>query len=178
MKDEVFEVVNEIGIVIGTAPRSRCHGDPSLIHQSVHVLVFDRSGRLFLQKRSAHKDTHSGKWDTSVGGHMQPGEKPLDAAAREMKEELGVDPIRLDAAYEYIWRSPMESELIRAYGTLHEGPFQLCPTEIDEGRFWPLDEIEKHPGADIFTPQFIHEFPRMMEWWNRKKSSMTHFTRS
>lgn len=177
MNMEVFDIVDRLGRVIGQAPRSRCHGDPSLIHQSVHVLVFDRQGRLFLQKRAETKDVQPGKWDTSVGGHLQPGEKPLQGALRELAEELGVTQVRLDPAYEYIWESDIETELVRAFVTLHEGPFRLQASEISEGRFWDQAEIERALPHGGFTPQFTHEFPRMRAWWQRKQLSMTHFTR-
>ena len=177
MTDEDFELVDETGRVVGMARRSQCHGNPQLIHQSVHVLVFDRDGRLFLQKRSARKDVQPGMWDTSVGGHMKPGEAPEEGARREMQEELGVAPARLEFAYQYLWRSPIETELIRAFATLSEGPFTLDPEEIDEGRFWTFDEIEAALGRGIFSPQFCNEFPRMREWWKHKRGSMTKFTR-
>ena len=177
MTDEDFELVDETGRVVGMAKRSQCHGNPQLIHQSVHVLVFDRDGRLFLQKRSARKDVQPGKWDTSVGGHMKPGEAPEEAARREMQEELGVAPAQLEFAYQYLWRSSIETELIRAFATLNEGPFTLDPEEIDEGRFWTFDEIEATLGQGNFSPQFCNEFPRMREWWKHKRGSMTKFTR-
>lgn len=177
MTDEDFEIVDETGRVIGMAKRSQCHGNPQLIHQSVHVLVFDRDGRLFLQKRSMRKDVQPGLWDTSVGGHMQPGERPEQAALREAREELGIQPPRIEFAYQYLWRSEIETELVRAFGTVDEGPFTLEPSEIDEGRFWTFDDIEAALHAEVFTGQFCKEFPRMREWWTRRKSSMTRFTR-
>jgi NADH pyrophosphatase NudC (nudix superfamily) len=108
---------------------------------------------------------------------MQPGEHPETAALREMQEELGAAPIRIEFAYQYIWRSAIETELIRSYGTVCEGPFQLDPGEIDDGRFWSLDEIQAQLDGGTFTPQFSKEYPRMREWWERRKSSMTRFTR-
>ena len=59
----------------------------------------------------------------------------------------------------------METELIRSFGTMHEGPFQLDPVEIDEGRFWSFEEIEAEASKELFTPQLCNEFPRMREWW-------------
>ncbi|MFH0878380.1 MAG: NUDIX domain-containing protein, partial [Lentisphaerota bacterium] len=125
--------------------------------QSVHVLVYDRQGSLFLQKRSMRKDIQPGKWDTSVGGHFQPGESPEAAARREMTEELGVSPEHLNFVRQYLWRSKVETELVRTFKTLHEGPFKLDPSEIDEGRFWPLPEIQDALGRGIFTPNFEYE---------------------
>ena len=161
--DEIFEIVDETGRVIGTAPRKKCHGDPSLLHQSVHIFVFDRAGNLFLQKRSAKKDSQPGKWDTSVGGHMAPGETPRESALRECAEELGFTPEKLAFAYEYIWRTNFESELIRSFAVIYEGPFKLDPEEISEGRFWSREEIEAALGGEVFTPQFRHEYPRFQE---------------
>ena len=160
MNEELFDIVNEAGEKIGQAPRSRCHGDPSLIHRVVHVLVRNAAGALFLQKRALNKDIQPGKWDTSVGGHVQPGEELDQAARREMKEELGVVPERFDMAYEYLWRTEIETELVRTYIVRHEGPFSLQAEEIDEGRFWAPDEIEPQLGTGLFTPNFEVEFGR------------------
>lgn len=162
--DELFEIVDETGRVIGTAPRRKCHGDPSLLHQSIHVFVLDRAGHLFLQRRSMRKDSQPGKWDTSVGGHMAPGERPEESARRECGEELGFVPEALTFAYQYLWRSAFESELIRTYVVHHEGPFRLDPEEISEGRFWSPAEIESQLDGDLLTPQFRHEYPRLREW--------------
>jgi len=53
-------------------------------------MVFNKQGDLLLQKRSMSKDIGPGKWDTSVGGHVNPGEDVYSAAVREMDEELGI----------------------------------------------------------------------------------------
>lgn len=158
MVDELFEVVDESGKVLGLRPRRECHGNPALIHQAVHVLVFNQHGDLFLQKRARTKDIQPGKWDSSVGGHMQPGETPEQAARREAEEELGLRNAPLHFAYQYLWRSPRETELIRTFVARSAGPFQLQAEEIDGGRFWSLAEIEAHLGKDCFTPNFEHEF--------------------
>jgi len=158
--DEVFELVDEQGRVVGRATRRECHSNPSLIHQAVHVLVFDEQGRLFLQKRSARKDIQPGKWDTSVGGHLQPGETPETGARREMLEELGVAVPHLEFLYQYLWRSPRETELVRTYRAQSSGPFQLQAEEIETGRFWEAEEIAARLGTEIFTPNFEVEFDK------------------
>ncbi len=158
MSEEIFDVVDEAGRVVGQAPRAACHGNPALLHQAVHVFVFDGRGGLFLQKRSANKDIQPGRWDTSVGGHLQVGEAPEDGARREMIEELGVTPLELRPAWRTLWRSAVESEFVRAYFTVHRGPFRLDSAEIDDGRFWSAAEIEAAIGTGVFTPNFEHEW--------------------
>lgn len=152
--------MDESGRVIGRAPRSACHGNPELLHQAVHVFVLNRAGEVFLQKRSARKDVQPGKWDTSVGGHVDEGETPGAAASRELREELGLSGVAPSFLYRYLWRSPVESELIRSYRVEAEGPFALHPEEIETGKFWSHAEIEASLGSGVFTPNFEFEWPR------------------
>ncbi len=83
MSDEILEIVNEQGDVTGTATREEIHKDNSLLHRVIHLLLFNRKGLLLLQKRSTSKDIAPGKWDTSVGGHVDPGEDINTALKRE-----------------------------------------------------------------------------------------------
>lgn len=156
--EELFDLVNEVGEVVGVAPRARCHADPSLLHRAVHLFVFDERGRVFLQRRSADKDIQPGKWDTSVGGHPRRGESPLQALRREMLEELGLNPaLRVEYLHEYVWRSPLESELVRTYRCTHNGPFRLQADEIEAGSFFAPAELLALAKAGELTPNLEHE---------------------
>jgi isopentenyldiphosphate isomerase len=158
-RNELFDVVDEQGLRIGSATRGECHSNPALIHPVVHVLVTDRTGRVLLQKRALTKDTQPGKWDTSVGGHLHPGEDPMDAARRETREELGIESTGLVPLYEYVWRCPRETEYVRTFSIIHEGPFQADPEEIDELRFWSGQEImANRDDPSRFTPNFLVEW--------------------
>ena len=84
----LLDIVDEAGRIVGRETRKCCHGNPALIHRSVHVFVFNSAGELYLQKRSMSKDVQPGKWDTSVGGHLDHGEEYDAAVLREMEEEL------------------------------------------------------------------------------------------
>lgn len=155
-EDEILEVVNEQGEVVGLVPRSAIHGDPSLMHRVVHVLVFNKKGEILLQKRSMSKDVAPGRWDTSVGGHVGPAEGLLDAAMREMLEELGIEAAPRPL-YSYVHSNTYETELVHTFRADHEGGFSHNAHEIDEVRFWPLEEIKKHMGRQVFSDNFEHE---------------------
>lgn len=155
---ELFEIVDENDNVIGTALRSECHGNPELIHRVAHVLVVNAKGDMLLQKRSLHKDIQPGKWDTSVGGHLDPGESYHDAALREMHEELGLTGLPLTFLYKSRIRNAIESENVATYLTRHEGPVTWNEREITEVRFWSPEEIDAAVGRDIFTPNFEEEW--------------------
>ena len=57
--EETFDVVDRSDTVIGRASREEVHRD-GLLHRSAHLLVFDGSGRVLLQKRSMEKDRFPG----------------------------------------------------------------------------------------------------------------------
>lgn len=154
MIDEYLEVVNEKGEIIGKELRSKIHGNPSLIHRVTHVLVFNRRGELLLQKRSGNKDVAPGKWDTSVGGHVNAGETIEEAVLREMEEELGIRGVKPEFIYSYIHSNPYETELVYTHQCLYEGEIRFNPEEIEEVRFWRLSEITDSP---LFSQNLLHE---------------------
>ena len=156
---ELFDLVDADNRVIGTVARARAHGDPSLRHRAVHVMVYDRRGALLLQKRAAAKDIQPGKWDTSVGGHLAVGESYPSAAVRETREELGlvIGPDDLEPLHEYVGSSAVETEHVRSFRVRSEGPFAAPPEEIEELRFWTPGELRAALGSGVLTPVLEHE---------------------
>ncbi|KAL6776447.1 hypothetical protein ACKKBG_A21165 [Auxenochlorella protothecoides x Auxenochlorella symbiontica] len=94
-EDETFELVDEDGRVVGTAPRGDCHAR-GLLHKSVFCWVMDPEGNILLQQRSLAKKLGRGQWDLSVAEHLQPGEEYAEAAVRGLQEELGISVSRAD----------------------------------------------------------------------------------
>jgi len=143
MPEEIFDVVNEADEVVGQETRSEVHRR-GLLHRAAHVLVFNASGEIFLQKRSMKKDRQPGVWDSSASGHLDRGEDYDACAVRELGEEIGYQaksvPRRLfklaaslDTDCEHVW----------VYRCEGEGPFELNRDELDEGRFFKPEEVTR-----------------------------------
>ena len=140
VSQEIYDVVDADDRVIGQATRREIH-EKGLLHRSVHILVFNPEGKLFLQKRSLDKDENPGYWDTSSAGHVDSGEDYLSSAHRELMEELGICGslqaiMRFAASPETFW------EHVRVYKCVTDQTIQINPEEISEGRFMTLKEIE------------------------------------
>ena len=180
---EVFPLIDEEGNVVGRATRKYCHGGSMALHPVVHLHILDREGRLYLQKRSMKKDIAPGRWDTSVGGHVDYGESLYEAVGREAREELGVvinneqltinnEPLGINNEqltinngllpinygirylFQYVWQSSRERELVTAFAIVYEGELHPDHDEVDEGRFWTMDELQAAMGKGVFTEQF------------------------
>lgn len=164
MTDEYFPIVNENGDVIGRATRRECHSGSMLLHPVVHLHIFDTSGRILLQRRSESKDIQPGKWDTAVGGHVDYGEDTATALRREVSEELGFVPRNPRSLLRYVFQSDVEREMVNVFHITVGNDFEPHPdpSEIDEVRFWTLDEVTDAMGKGILTPNFEQELRRIL----------------
>ena len=170
MSEELLQIVDREGNPVGTAPRSECHGNPQLIQAVVHLHMFDRAGRLYLQKRAATKDRYPGRWDSSVGGHVAPGETPDQAIRREAREELGIDlsdsteAAGLNRLEPYIYNDEIETEYVVPYRLTYSGTPRPNPEEVEDGAFWELEEVRHRlrERPDQFTPHFRFAFVKIL----------------
>jgi isopentenyl-diphosphate delta-isomerase type 1 len=160
MNTEWFDIVDEKGRVIGKATREQCHDGSKRLHPVVHVHIFNSDRKLLLQKRRMDKDIQPGKWDTSIGGHIQSAEALEDAIKRESLEEAGIeiDLEQLIALDRYVYESDVEKELVHSYAYVYDGAITFQESEIDEVRFLTYDEINDLIAHDQTTPNFVYEF--------------------
>jgi isopentenyldiphosphate isomerase len=129
--------------VLGSCRRGDAHR-LGLRHRAVHILVFDRAGRVLLQKRAHCKDINPGLWDTAAAGHVDYGESYRDCALRELGEELCItaapepEPqFKIPATTQTGW------EFVQVYAVVWDGAIQPLAGEIDEIRWFDAAAIDR-----------------------------------
>lgn len=143
MSEEIFDVVNERDEVIDRRTRAEVHR-LGLLHRAAHVLVFNRRGEVFLQKRSLKKDRQPGVWDSSASGHVDAGEDYDACAVREVREEIGLSlPAPPQRLFKLSASGETDHEHVWVYRAQAEGPFTLNPDEIDAGGWFSPKEVNR-----------------------------------
>jgi isopentenyldiphosphate isomerase len=158
INEEWLPMVNEEGRLQGKMPRSIAHNGSKILHPVVHMHVFNSDGELYLQKRPAFKLIQPNKWDTAVGGHIAAGESVDLSLKREAFEEIGLKDFEVKPFKQYVWESEVEREFVIGFVAVTNTRPVPDTDEVEEGRFWKLDEIEENIGKGIFTPNFEYEF--------------------
>lgn len=154
MIEEYFDILDKDGKKIGqVCPRSVVHQN-GYYHATVHVWVVNQSGNILLQKRSAQKDTHPGLWDISCAGHLSDGDTALDAAVRELYEELGIvidTPSRFQFLFRIFKSYISLDQLIKDYEfsdvfilqVADTEMIRFCPEEISEVKYVSPEAFKK-----------------------------------
>lgn len=97
---EYFDILREDGSKTGEKKlRNQVHKDGDL-HGSVHLWMI-RDGQVLFQKRREDKESYPGAYDVACAGHITSGEETIEAAFREIKEELNLTLEKDDLIYLY-----------------------------------------------------------------------------
>jgi isopentenyldiphosphate isomerase len=151
---EYFDVVDIFDRVVGLAPRHYIHAN-KLFHRAVHIFVFNRSGEIFLQKRSMDKDSAPGKWVSSCSGHVDSGEYYYDAAVRELGEEIGLYyPEDLNLAMIEQARPETGYEHVHLFVCNYDGELSLNISEVSDGVWIDPEKLDL----------WVEENPRDFAW--------------
>ncbi len=137
------------GAWLADVPRSEVRAR-NLLHRATGVVVRDPNGRLLVHRRTDTKDVFPGRWDCAAGGVVLAGEEPVDAAVRELAEEVGVrgvpltslgvgryedDVTRYDAwLFEVTWDGPVRGQAEEAAWLGWMAPAEVAALLADPAR--------------------------------------------
>src|SRR3989344_8880879 len=141
-KNELFIVVDRDDKILEYRTRHDCHHDNKLIHRAIGIVIFNSRGELLLQKRSKFKDTNPGLYSISAAGHVGRGESYLEAAKRELFEELGIK-IELKFKKKFILSNNQETEMDVIFQGKYDGTFNIDQNEVEKVEFYSIKKVKK-----------------------------------
>ena len=165
---ELLDVVDEYGQPTGEVVDKKTAHELGLRHRDVHVWI--TNGRGFLQQqRTWDKSIMPGAWDISVGAHVGAGESYVDAAVREVDEELGlrlpkerlihIGRVATQVSFPG-WREAhniVGDNFVVVERDLSLGDLRLQAEEVLDARWYSIDQLEddlcKPETASRHAPQ-------------------------
>ena len=106
--------------------------------RGVKVMVFNAAGELLLV-RNSYGTTHH---HLLPGGGIRPWfETPASAAAREVREEVGIAVERLTFVATFHSRAEGKRDVVHLFTAFTEDRPTAASFEIEEARFFPLDSL-------------------------------------
>ena len=162
--EEIVQIVDEENREIAAIARGLMR-EQHLIHRASYILVFNRAGELFVQKRTLSKDVYPGYWDVAAGGVVLAGESYEESAARELEEELGISDVPLEFLFDQFYSDEDNRVWGRIFRCIHEGPFVLQPEEVEYGRFMTPETALDYSRVEPFTPDGILVLQKLLARW-------------
>jgi 8-oxo-dGTP pyrophosphatase MutT (NUDIX family) len=160
--EEQVAIIDDAGVVIGSAPRSVMRRD-NLRHIVVAVLVRDPAGRIYVHRRTDTKDVFPGRHDCFAAGCLQAGEEIEAAARREVAEELGVVGAVLSPLFVMRYDDVATRHVCHAFVVTHHGPITHQADEVAWGAWMTPDELRARL-ADPTWP-FVPDGRALIERW-------------
>ncbi len=138
---EFMDIVDNENQVIGNASINDIYAK-KLTHRIVHILIFNNKGEMAIHLRSKHKSFCPLHWSTAVGGHVQSGETPYQAAMREMDEEIGIAP-EINLLFEDVYFKGNHKKFLSTFKTNYNGPFHENPEEVVKIKFFSIEKLKE-----------------------------------
>ena len=155
--DELVDVVDEFDQVIQVVPRRVMRAD-RLRHRAVFIAILDGAGRLLVHRRSPHKDVWPSWCDIAVGGVVGAGESYLEAAHRELAEEVGMSAATLEELVlgeSRPYDDDQVSLMARCYVVTSQGPFTFDDGEVVEAWWVHRDGLNDLLRRERFLPDSL-----------------------
>jgi 8-oxo-dGTP pyrophosphatase MutT (NUDIX family) len=145
-----------------------------LERRAARVLLVDGEGRILLQNCCDPSDPAAGSWWNTMGGGIDPGESPPEAAARELAEETGlrvaVDRLG-EVVHERLTEFPFGGERYRQsehYFLLRTDAFEAVPTAHSDlelvavlgMRWWTVEEL-RATSERIYPEELLEVLGRL-----------------
>ena len=171
--DEPLILVDSDDNVLGYRPKAEAHEGDGVLHRAFSIFLFDDAGNIWLQQRAPGKQLWGGYWANSCCSHPRRGETVDTAAARRLREELGVEA-EMTFLYRFEYHARFgdigsEHELCSVYVARSATPIATNPNEIAASEAVAPTTLDRELASNpqCYTPWLQLEWPRIRnEHWS------------
>ncbi len=155
---------------IGFETKLGAHENGGKLHRAFSIFIFDRSGKMLLQRRAKKKYHFGGLWTNACCGHPKRGEELQDAAQIRLLEEFGFHT-EAKEVFSFVYRAPDAGSGLTEYEFDHvfygefNGEPRPNPDEIDDWKWVDPAELlaDLESNAHAYTPWFKLATHRVIE---------------
>ncbi len=168
-------LVDEADHGVGHLSKALCHQGRGVLHRAFSLLIFNASGKLLLQQRSASKRLWPLYWSNSCCSHPRRAETMEAAIRRRLDEELGLRcPLHFLFKFQYqaqFDETGAENELCSVFIGRSTDSVKINSDEIHAWRWVEPDALhaEMAAGGSNFTPWFMLEWTKV---WREHRSQV------
>ncbi|HMN43051.1 MAG TPA: isopentenyl-diphosphate Delta-isomerase [Povalibacter sp.] len=153
-------VVNGADEEIGQDFKAAVHQGDGILHRAFSVYLFDPQSRLLLQQRSELKPLWPGYWSNSCCSHPRPGEATREAAARRLREELGLIRVQsLSFLFKFQYHArygqfAAEHEVCSVFAAVADQPASIDRSEVAQTCYVEAGLLDRqlHDRPQQYTP--------------------------
>lgn len=146
--EPLIMIVDENDNPIGAKPKKEIW-EKGLRHRIARIMVEDESGNILLQKRADSLQLYPERWDDSAAGHVDEGEEYLQAAERELDEEIGLKNVELEELGSYKQEHTFEWRKMNRFNRVYrivvdrdKTEFKVNPSEVSELKWLSVEEAK------------------------------------
>lgn len=166
MGDHLLDIVNENDEVVGQELKS-LKLKKNFISRVVAIFIRNSEGKLLVCKRGAKEEIAAGLYDLAAFGNVESGESYIDAAKRELLEEVNIDT-ELRFLGKFYQEVEIDGKLFKIFVSIYIGTSDVTPEtseEIESWKWMRIEEIEKEMEANrsLFCPGFLNDFAEVRE---------------
>jgi isopentenyl-diphosphate delta-isomerase len=160
-------LVDEADRGVGHLSKVLCHEGRGILHRAFSLLIFNGSGELLIQQRSASKRLWPLYWSNSCCSHPRRAETMDVAIQRRLHEELGLRcPLHFLFKFQYqaqFDETGAENELCSVFIGRSTDAVKINSDEILAWRWVSPEALtwEIETGTGNFTPWFTLEWTRI-----------------
>ena len=183
-QDELWQVYDANGERVSSEGYKSSLGNPKIGTTDAYVgaasvwlyrYTGDNDVEVLFQQRSPQV-TNGGLWDVSAGGHINNGEKVVDAALRELREEIGAEVSASDLEFIFKYKTFFDVQMFINYflcnWTDRPDVFHFDDNEVSQVKWIKLSNFDKFIDAGAKPPLKNGYYTReLSKFWLRKKQS-------